>query len=93
MGSCRSDCLGRCRGLDRVFAAAPRAFKTDRNCARRCRVDGAVVGFSHRRGGPCLGDQMNWPIQQPQLAAAVTLIPFGVIYILLTGPSQWKSIR
>ena len=37
--------------------------------------------------------KLNWPVQQPQLAAAATLIPFGAIYILLTGPSQWKSIR
>lgn len=33
------------------------------------------------------------PIHQPKLAAVAILIPFGVIYILLTGPGQWKSIR
>lgn len=33
------------------------------------------------------------PIHNPKLAAVEILIPFGAIYILLTGPSQWKSIR
>ena len=33
------------------------------------------------------------PIHNPKLAAVEILIPFGVIYILLTGPGQWKSIR
>ncbi|HVV46956.1 MAG TPA: murein biosynthesis integral membrane protein MurJ [Bryobacteraceae bacterium] len=33
------------------------------------------------------------PIHNPKLAAVAILIPFGAIYILLTGPSQWKSIR
>lgn len=30
------------------------------------------------------------PIQQPQLAAVAVLIPFGVIYILLAGPRQFR---
>jgi putative peptidoglycan lipid II flippase len=34
-----------------------------------------------------------WPIHNPKLAAVEILIPFGVIYLLLTGPAQWKSIR
>jgi putative peptidoglycan lipid II flippase len=33
------------------------------------------------------------PIHNPKLAAVEILIPFAAIYILLTGPSQWKSIR
>ena len=33
------------------------------------------------------------PIHNPKLAAVEILIPFGAIYILLTGPGQWKSIR
>ena len=32
-------------------------------------------------------------MQWPWPAAVAILIPFGVIYILLTGPGQWKSIR
>lgn len=34
--------------------------------------------------------KLHWPIHQPQLAAATTLIPFGVIYILLAGPRQFR---
>jgi len=37
--------------------------------------------------------KLHWPIHQPQLAAAATLVPFAAIYILLSGPGQWKSIR
>ena len=37
--------------------------------------------------------KLHWPIAQPKLEAVVTLIPFGVVYLLLTGPTQWKSIR
>jgi putative peptidoglycan lipid II flippase len=33
------------------------------------------------------------PIHNPKFAAVAILIPFGAIYILLTGPGQWKSIR
>ena len=34
--------------------------------------------------------KLNWPIHQPILAAASTLIPFGTIYLLLAGPRQFR---
>jgi putative peptidoglycan lipid II flippase len=34
--------------------------------------------------------KLNWPIAQPQFAAAATLIPFGVIYLLLVDPRQFR---
>jgi len=34
--------------------------------------------------------KLHWPIHQPQLAAAATLIPFGAIYILLADPRQFR---
>jgi putative peptidoglycan lipid II flippase len=34
--------------------------------------------------------RLHWPIQQPQFAAASTLIPFGALYILLAGPSHFR---
>jgi putative peptidoglycan lipid II flippase len=37
--------------------------------------------------------KLYFPIHNPKLAAVEILIPFGAIYILLTGPGQWKSIR
>lgn len=37
--------------------------------------------------------RLHWPIQQPQLAAAATLIPFGVIYLLLADPRQFRTQR
>jgi putative peptidoglycan lipid II flippase len=39
------------------------------------------------------GIRFYLPIQNPKLTAVEILIPFAVIYILLTGPGQWKSIR
>lgn len=33
-----------------------------------------------------------WPIQEPRLAAAVTLIPFAAIYILIAGPERFRRL-
>ncbi len=35
--------------------------------------------------------KLYWPIHQPQMAAVATLIPFGVIYILLADPQQFRK--
>jgi putative peptidoglycan lipid II flippase len=35
--------------------------------------------------------RLEWPIHDPRLAAAATLIPFGAFYILLAGPRQFQS--
>ncbi len=37
--------------------------------------------------------KLHWPIHQPQFAAAVTLIPFGAIYLLLADPRQFRTPR
>jgi putative peptidoglycan lipid II flippase len=34
--------------------------------------------------------KLHWPIHQPRIAALVTLIPFGLAYILLAGPRQFR---
>jgi hypothetical protein len=34
--------------------------------------------------------KLEWPMHDPRLAAAATLIPFGAIYILLAGPRQFR---
>jgi len=34
--------------------------------------------------------KLHWHIQQPQIAAAITLLPFGALYILLAGPRQFR---
>lgn len=35
--------------------------------------------------------KLHWPIHQPQLAAAATLIPFGAIYLLLADPRGFST--
>jgi putative peptidoglycan lipid II flippase len=37
--------------------------------------------------------KLHWPIAQPQLAAASTLIPFGLVYLLLADPRQFRTPR
>jgi putative peptidoglycan lipid II flippase len=35
--------------------------------------------------------KLHWPIHQPQLAAAATLLPFGAIYLLLADPGEFST--
>jgi putative peptidoglycan lipid II flippase len=37
--------------------------------------------------------KLHWPIHDPRLAAATTLIPFGAIYLLLADPRQLRTPR
>ena len=37
--------------------------------------------------------KLHWPIHQPQLAAAATLIPFGAVYLLTSGTALGKLLR
>jgi putative peptidoglycan lipid II flippase len=37
--------------------------------------------------------KLHWPIHQPQAAAAVTLLPFGAIYLLLADPRKLRIPR
>ncbi len=39
------------------------------------------------------GIKLYWPIHDPRLAAAATLIPFGAIYLLLADPRQFRTPR
>ncbi|HVW11207.1 MAG TPA: murein biosynthesis integral membrane protein MurJ [Bryobacteraceae bacterium] len=66
------------------------------------RIGGAPVGkalLARLWGSAIVAAAVAWaiklylPIHNPKLAAVEILIPFGAIYILLTGPGQWKSIR
>ena len=34
--------------------------------------------------------KLHWPLHEPRLAAVATLIPFGVVYVLLAGPRQFR---
>jgi putative peptidoglycan lipid II flippase len=34
--------------------------------------------------------KLHWPIHDPRLAAATTLLPFGAIYLLLADPRQFR---
>ena len=36
---------------------------------------------------------LHWPVHDPRLAAAATLIPFGAIYLLLADPRQFRRLR
>jgi len=37
--------------------------------------------------------KLHWPVHDPRLAAAATLIPFGAIYLLLADPRQFRRLR
>jgi len=37
--------------------------------------------------------KLRWPIEQPQLSAATTLVPFALVYLLIAGPRQLLKER
>jgi putative peptidoglycan lipid II flippase len=45
----------------------------------------AIVG-----AGVAWAIKLHWPIHDPRLAAAATLLPFGAIYLLLADPRQFR---
>jgi putative peptidoglycan lipid II flippase len=37
--------------------------------------------------------KLTWPVEQPQLSAVTTLVPFGLLYLLIAGPRELLKAR